>query len=132
MAEIAFNETYSEIFKLHEMLKEADIPHDFIERKAGRQLFVYQILYPNKESWDNMLPGEMTREMTCSIISGPTTCGGNKNLLEAIGLSDKSVTAIDDLIGYLSAENVFKELVKIEEQRKLEFKNIPKDCKEDT
>ena len=127
MAEVEFNEKYSEIFKLHEMLLIEDIPHDFIERDMGGRLFVYQILYPNKESWDCMLPGEGARDMTCSIIEGPDTRGGDQNRLEIYGLFHGTDPDFDSLVGYLTAENVYNEIVKAEEERKALFKHMPKD-----
>ena len=127
MAEVEFNEKYSEIFKLHKMLLIEDIPHDFIERDMDGRLFVYQILYPNKESWNCMLPGEGARDMTCSIIEGPDTRGGDQNRLEIYGLFHGTDPDFDSLVGYLTAENVYNEIVKAEEERKALFKHMPKD-----
>lgn len=128
MAEVEFNEKYSEIFKLHEMLKKNDIPHDFFERDMGGQLFVYQILYPNKESWDYMLPEEGARDMTCSVIEGPDTRGGQQNTLEIFGLMKGHDPDFDSLVGYLTAENVFNAIKKAEEERLATFRHMAKDC----
>lgn len=128
MSEITYNEKYSEIFKLHDMLKAADIPHDFLERTMGGRLYVYQILYPNKESWEYMLPGEKTRDYTCSVIEGPDTKGGDQNLLETLGLVHGDDPDFETLVGYLTAENVCNELVKVEEERKAMFTHMPKDA----
>lgn len=125
--EIEFDEKYSEIFKLHDMLTKADIDHDFLTRKIGLT-YIYQILYPNKESWDLMLPGEGARYLTCSIIEGPDTRGGDKNLLEVFGLIHGDDPDFDDLCGYLTAENVFNEIVKADEERKAMFAHMPKDA----
>lgn len=139
--EIEFDEKYSEIFKLHDMLTKADIDHDFLKRKIDSTGKIhgwvyknytgpamYQILYPNKESWDLMLPGEGARYLTCSIIEGPDTRGGDKNLLEVFGLIHGDDPDFDDLCGYLTAENVFNEIVKADEERKAMFAHMPKDA----
>lgn len=128
ITEKQFDEKYSEIFKLHDMLKTADIPHDFHRRMMGGRLYVYQILYPNKESWDCMLPGEGARDMTCSIIEGPDTRGGDQNRLEIYGLFHGTDPDFDSLVGYLTAENVYNEIVKAEEERKAMFTHMPKDA----
>ena len=128
MSDLIYNEKYSEIFKLHDMLKQADIPHDFFERTIADHLYVYQILYPNKESWDCMLPGERVRHLTCSVIEGPDTKGGDGNLLETLGLVHGDDPDFGTLVGYLSAENVYNEIVKAEEERKAMFTRMPKDA----
>ena len=81
-----------EIFKLKELLEDANIPFEFIERK---EMEGYQIVYEHNEKF------------VCSVIQHKFSYGYDVNLLEMLGL-----TKYDDVEGYLSAEEVFERIKK--------------------
>ena len=81
---------YNEIFRLKEMLDKLDIPYEF------RGLFEgYQILYPNKTN------------CVCSVIEHNFSYGRDKDLLEIQGLLTEKEEIDDDVLGNLTAEDVF-------------------------
>lgn len=84
-----------EIEKLHFLLSEADIPHEFIERGILKQ-----ICYPSSSN------------MIASVIFGKGTFGFKSGLLEICGLLTAKEAEIDDVAGHLSAEEVFKRISK--------------------
>lgn len=85
---------YNEILRLKEMLQEAGIPFDFNPESGG-----YHIRYPNKD-W------------TCSVIEHDYSYGREKDLLEIAGLmtAEEKYREDDDVLGYLTAENVFERI----------------------
>ena len=90
---------YTEIFKLKEMLEKAGIPFIWIEHKDFRN--GYQILYP-----------EGGLKNVCSVIEHSFSYGNEKDLLEIQGLLTKKEEKDDSVLGYLTAENVFKRIKK--------------------
>ena len=87
-----------EIEKLAEMLEEAGIPHV----NLTKSLPIRQILYTPKKGDDEV----------CSIIQGIYTYGGDENLLETKGLTQKGNENKDIVIGYLTAQEVFTRISK--------------------
>lgn len=117
---------YKEIFKLKRMLEKADIPFEFIEGfgydKRMRAVFPdlldhYQICYPNKG--DNQ---------KISAIEGFCTHGGEQDRLEIMGLLTpwERYNHGDSVIGWLTAENVFKRIKKDWEENKDERISVRK------
>jgi hypothetical protein len=92
---------YTEIFKLKEMLEKAKIPFVWKEHKDYRNGF--QILYP-KDGVENI----------CSVIEHSFSYGNEKDLLEIQGLMTKEEEEEqhDSVLGFLTAENVFKRIEK--------------------
>lgn len=85
---------YKEIFRLKEMLEKENIPFVF------RNLFDgFQICYPN------------IKNKVCSVIEHEGSYGHNQDKLEIMGLLYDEETD-DDVLGYLSAENVFNRIYK--------------------
>lgn len=84
---------YTEIIRLHEMLVNANIPHNFNKLLGG-----YQITYPASENW------------VCSVIEHVGSYGHESNLLEIMGLLTKEEEENDSVVGYLTAENVYKRI----------------------
>lgn len=89
---------YNEIFKLKDMLEKAKIPFDFSELHGG-----YHIVYP-----------EFGDKCICSVIEHDFSYGREKDLLEIKGLLTEleEETLEDDVLGYLTAENVFQRIKK--------------------
>lgn len=67
---------YNEIFRLKEMLENAKIPFDFLNRGRGHY-----------ESWQICYPCTYGNgECVCSVIEGLGTYGESQDLLEIMGL----------------------------------------------
>lgn len=127
---------YNEIFRLHAMLDEAGIQHDFMEHTpevsgiADRELSFYQICYPSRADWYKSIHDPKMRAVMCSVTEGHTTFGCGSDRLEMMGLSVGN--KFDSIVGYLTAENVFERIVKAEEVRRESFRHIiPSDEKEE-
>lgn len=87
--------SYDEIFKLEAMLKEAQIPFVF-KRHPGMNGF--QICYPT-----------YGRERICSVILHNGSYGREQGLLEIMGLLMPWEDG-DDVLGYLTADDVFERI----------------------
>ena len=88
-------ERYNEILKLKNMLEKAKIPFEFSELFGG-----YHITYP------------INKFRICSVIEHDVSYGSEQDLLEIKGLLTKNEKKYDAVIGYLSAEEVFKRIQK--------------------
>ena len=90
-------ERYNEILRLKGMLEKAKIPFVFSELFEG-----YHIIYPNNHF------------MVCSVIEHDFSYGREQDLLEIEGLMTKKEKKKekDDVLGYLTAENVFQRIEK--------------------
>lgn len=91
---------YNEILRLKAMLEDAAIPFWWKEKHFDGHL----IAYPDK--------GE--NKLVCSVIECQYSFGWKKDLLEIKGLmtqEEKRKTG-DDVLGYLTAENVFDRIKK--------------------
>ena len=88
-------ERYNEILKLKNMLEKAEIPFEFSEIFGG-----YHITYPSNKF------------RICSVIEHDYSYGNEQDLLEIKGLLTKNEKKYDEVIGYLSAEEVFKRIQK--------------------
>lgn len=92
-----------EIHRLHQMLTEAGIDHEFLDR--GRGVFTedidfgYQIIvyYPDGERM-------------ISAIEGYGTYGYKDDLVEIMGLLTPEEEKDDSVAGYLTAEEVFRRI----------------------
>ena len=96
---------YNEIIKLISMLETANIPFEQIDFNGGKV-----VKYPK---WENY---------TCSIIEHNGSYGREEDLLEIMGLLTDEESEIDDVVGYLTAEEVFKRV-------KEDYENTDKDNK---
>lgn len=122
---------YKEIFKLKEMLEKAEIPYIFIDRfEEDRKLMknneylneylkdkeYYQILLFNdfREVMDHYNTYKVfnNEKRIISIVQGYGTYGEEDDLLEIMGLLTEEEEKIDDVTGYLTAEDVFNRIVK--------------------
>ena len=109
---------YKEIFKLKRMLEKVGIPFEFVEcfgyDKKLLSVFPdimdhYQIFYPSK--------GE---DQKISVIEGFSTYGAEQDRLEIMGLlTPWERFEGDTVVGWLTAENVFKRIKKDWEERKV-------------
>lgn len=90
---------YKEIIKLHRMLDDAGISYTFKPYADG-----YQLLYAHD---DNLF---------CSAIEHKYSYGHEKDLIEIMGLLTEEEAAYDDVVGYLTAEDVFARIQAVEYQ----------------
>lgn len=88
--------SYDEIFKLEAMLKAEGIP--FVYHRQP-DMCGFQICYP--EDGENRV---------CSIILHSGSYGRGEGLLEIMGLLKPDEEACDDVVGYLTAEDVFERI----------------------
>ena len=85
------NENYTEILKLNKMLTKAEIPHS-----VDRLFDGYQIIYFYKG------------ERIADAIEHFWSYGADENLLEIMGCMTSEEEEQDEVLGYLTAEEVFK------------------------
>ena len=95
MKEKENKEKYNEIIRLKCMLEKAEIPFEFSEIFSG-----YHITYPSNKF------------RICSVIEHDYSYGNEQDLLEIKGLLTKNEKKYDCVLGYLSAEEVFKRIQK--------------------
>ena len=84
----------NEIIRLHEMLNEANIPHKVVEN---------QIMYP---SYQIVIEKDDTR--LCDAVYFDGSYGYEKGLIEIMGGLTEDEREIDEVLGYLTADEVFK------------------------
>ena len=87
---------YDEIIKLHKLLNDANIPNTLQPQFDG-----WQIIY----SCDG-------KKRIADVIEHRGSYGADENLLEIMGLLTEDEKADDDVLGYLTAENVFERIYK--------------------
>ena len=92
---MTLNENYTEILKLNEMLTKAEIPHSFDRMFDG-----YQIVYFYKG------------ERIADVIEHFGSYGNEENLLEIMGCMTPEEEEQDGVLGFLTAEEVFKRFSK--------------------
>lgn len=85
---------YKEIFRLKEMLEKENIHFIFRDLFDG-----FQICYPD------------IKNKVCSVIEHDGSYGHNQDRLEIMGLISDEETN-DDVLGYLTAEDVFNRIYK--------------------
>ena len=122
---------YKEIFKLKEMLEKAEIPYIFFDRFEENRKLMKNNEYLNeylkdKEYYQILLFNDFREVMEhyntykvfdnekriISIVQGYGTYGEEDDLLEIMGLLTEEEEKIDDVTGYLTAEDVFNRIVK--------------------
>lgn len=101
--EMPVNSSYQEILRLEKMLAGAEIPH-ILERHADGWIVVY--------------PGE---PRVCSVIEHGASYGHNQDRLEIMGLLNKEERKFGEVVGWLTAENVFDRIRRDWERRKRRF-----------
>lgn len=87
----------SSIIKLHYLLKSNGIPHTLIDR-AERG---WQIVYPDTTAYTQ------TDDTVVSVIQGPYSYGGDRDLLEIMGLLTAEERHRDGVAGDLTVADVF-------------------------
>ena len=93
--EYKLNSDYKEILKLKQMLEDNGIPHELIRNMDG-----WQVCYPQFEKFK------------CSAIETFASYGRHQDLIEIMGLftKEENEAGHGGVIGYLTAEDVFKRI----------------------
>ena len=92
---------YEQFFKLESMLKEAGIPFERQDASYG----LLRIHYPRHAN-----PETGETDFICSAICGNGTYGFEHGLLEIMGLLTPEEEEFDSVVGYLTADDVFKRI----------------------
>lgn len=101
MSEQEPNALYTEILKLKTLLDEANIPYALNRNWDG-----WHLAYP--------CPGEHRK---CSVREFCKSRGASKDRLEIYGLLNSEERKYDDIVGWLTAENVFDRIKRDRERR---------------
>lgn len=100
---------HKEIKKLHKLLTEEGIPHDFAPHDAGGYRISY---FGNKDipeaKYD--IYHSHILEAICSAIETPKSLGNEEDKIEISGLLSSEERDHDFILGYLTAENVFERI----------------------
>lgn len=116
-----------QIFKLHKMLDEAGIQHDFFEHSGKSVLphVFYHIYYPSAEDYERAMGfHNLYSSEVCSIIEGHGTFGFEQDLLEIRGLLTPEEEQHNSVCGYLTAENVFERIKSADEKWRELFRHV--------
>ena len=108
--------SYTEIFKLKEMLEEAKIPFIFKNRSFKIDSWIredYQIEYPDTYG----------KGRVCSVVEGVGTYGNEQDLLEIMGLLTPEEEKENGVAGWLTAEDVFDRVKEHFESKKVRYNN---------
>lgn len=95
------NINFAEMDNLEQLLVEADIPYEKSRVFGGKQL-----QYPCKGS-----------DRVCSVILHRGSYGRSEGLLEIMGLLTDEELECDDVVGYLTADDVFSRIKKHWEEK---------------
>jgi hypothetical protein len=122
---------YKEIFRLKKMLEEANIPFEFtddlfyVKDKVGRgglDYIMFNSLYPAYEI--KIYKNGAKEERICDVIQHCGSRGNKQDLLEIMGGLTKAEQECYGVIGYLTAEEVFKRFKQCYENGCSTYKNL--------
>lgn len=122
---------YKEIFRLKKMLEEANIPFEFtddlfyVKDKVGRgglDYIMFNSLYPAYEI--KIYKNGTKEERICDVIQHCGSRGNKQDLLEIMGGLTKAEQECYGVIGYLTAEEVFKRFKQCYENGCSTYKNL--------
>jgi hypothetical protein len=125
---------YKEIFRLKKMLEEANIPFEFtddlfyVKDKVGRgglDYIMFNSLYPAYEI--KIYKNGAKEERICDVIQHCGSRGNKQDLLEIMGGLTKAEQECYGVIGYLTAEEVFKRFKQCYENGCSTYKNLEKE-----
>lgn len=88
---------YNEIVKLHNLLEKEGIPHTFEKHFDG-----WQVCYP----FQNL------KNRICDAVEFSSSYGNEYDLLELMGLLTPEEKIYDEVVGHLTAEEIFNRIKK--------------------
>lgn len=89
-------EKYKSIFRLKDMLDEHNIPYEFVFMP---DILGFRLCYPS-----------MDKDLVCSVVETGMSYGHENDLLEILGLLTYEEKRMDDVVGHLTAEDVFQRI----------------------
>jgi hypothetical protein len=110
-------QTEPEILVLDRLLTKGYIPHEMFYSSRDECWHLY---YPSMEDW-RLVEGETVREGCCSVLEGPSSLGGDKNLLEMLGLLTDDEAKTCPVRGGMTAEDICYRILLVEGKRREEF-----------
>ena len=91
---------YTEIFKLRKKLNDIDLEHTFVDRSDERSES-YQIVILDDDG-----------NKIISVIQNEWSYGNREDLLEIMGLLTPEEEKHDEVIGWLTSDNVYERIMK--------------------
>lgn len=122
---------YKEIFRLKKMLEEANIPFEFtddlfhVKDKVSRGELDYirfNSFYPAYQI--KIYKNGIKEEKICDVIQHYGSYGNEQDLLEIMGGLTEEEQENDSVLGYLTAEEVFKRFKQCYENGCSTYKNL--------
>ena len=122
---------YKEIFRLKKMLEEANIPFEFTDdlfhvkdkvSRGGLDYIMFNSLYPAYEI--KIYKNGAKEERICDVIQHCGSRGNQKDLLEIMAGLTKEEQECYGVLGYLTAEEVFKRFKQCYENGCSTYKNL--------
>ena len=104
---------YKEILKLKEMLEKANIPFVFTDDLFGTKTIPIELRQQIQDLIDDQYPAYAIKilkndKLLCDAIEHTGSYGNNQDLIEICGALTTEEQENDTVLGYLTAEEVFK------------------------
>lgn len=118
---------YKEIFRLKKMLEEANIPFEFtddsfhVKDKISKYIQL-KWLYPSYQI--KIYKSGVKEEKICDVVQNLWSYGNKQDLLEITGGLTEEEQENDSVLGYLTAEEVFKRFKQCYENGCSTYKNL--------
>lgn len=122
---------YKEIFRLKKMLEEANIPFEFTDdlfhakdkvSRGGLDYIRFNSFYPSYQI--KIYKNGAKEERICDVIQHYGSYGNQQDLLEIMGGLTEEEQENDSVLGYLTAEEVFKRFKQCYENGCSTYKNL--------
>lgn len=120
---------YKEIFRIKKMLEEANIPFKFTDdlfhvkdkiSRGGLDYIRFNSFYP---AYQIKIYRNGTKEDICDVVQHYASYGSERDLLEIMGGLTKEEQDCDSVLGYLTAEEVFKRFKQCYENGRSTYEN---------
>ena len=121
---------YKEIFRLKKMLEEANIPFEFTDdlfniKDIASNTIYFRRYYPSYQI--KIYKNGAKEERICDVIQHCGSYGNQQDLLEIMGGLTEEEQENDSVLGYLTAEEVFKRFKQCYENSCSTYKNLGKE-----
>lgn len=123
---------YKEIFRLKKMLEEANIPFEFTDdlfhikdkvlNDTISNIIYFRKRYPSYQII--IYKAGVKKERICDVIQHNGSYGNEQDLLEIMGGLTEEEQENDSVLGYLTAEEVFKRFKQCYENGRSTYKNL--------
>ena len=123
---------YKEIFRIKKMLEEANIPFEFTDdlfhikdivlKDTASNIIYFRRYYPSYQII--IYKNGAKEERICDVIQHCGSYGNRQDLLEIMGGLTEEEQGNDSVLGYLTAEEVFKRFKQCYENGCSTYKNL--------